>query len=96
MAIIPVSSAPSRSVYDAVQAVVGVAADRPVGLILYGAAEVEDGSVLIVDVWESSEAIAAFERDRLLPAFERMPGGPEVAMANKPVPHVAFELVLGS
>ena len=96
MAIIQVSSAPSRAVYDAVQAVVRMAADRPAGPVVHGAAEVEDGTVLIIDVWESSETMAAFERDRLLPVFQQMPGGAEMAMANKPVPHAAFELVRGS
>jgi hypothetical protein len=95
VAIIQVSSAPSRAIYDAIQELVGIAANRPAGLIVHGAAEVEDGTVLIIDVWGSSETMAAFERDRLLPAFQQMPGGPEVAMANKPVPHLAFELVRG-
>ena len=95
MAIIQVSSAPSRAVYDAVQAVVGIAANPPAGLIVHGAAEVADGTVLIIDAWESSESMAAFERDRLLLAFQQIPGGPEMAMANKPVPYAAFELVRG-
>ncbi len=94
MAIIQVSSAPSRSVYDSVQAVVRIAADPPGGLIIHGAAEVEDGTVLIVDVWESSETMGAFERDRLLPAFQQV-RGPEVALTNKPIHYIAFELVRG-
>jgi hypothetical protein len=92
MAFILVSSAPSRPVYDAVDRMVDLSGDRPTGMILHAAAEQADGTVLIVDAWESEEAMDAFERGRLLPAFAAMPGAP---MPVPPTRHPVFHLVRG-
>jgi hypothetical protein len=94
-AILQVSSAPSRAAYDAVHGVLGLTSDRPAGMIVHAAAEQADGSVLIVDVWDSDSAMDTFERDQLFPAFEALPGGPGAAMAQRPVRHPAFEIVKG-
>lgn len=90
MSLIQVSSAPSRAAYDAVEEIVGVAGTRPAGVIVHSAAELADGTVLIVDVWESGEAMDEFERDRLLPAFAQFPAGPAGVMPERPVRHPAF------
>jgi hypothetical protein len=90
MAIVQISSAPSREVYDAVERVLRLSDDRPDGMIVHAATEQADGTVLLVDVWESERSMDAFEQDRLLPTFAAMPGGP---MPQAPTRQVAFHLV---
>lgn len=90
MAIVQVTSAPSRAAYDAVQRHVGLGAERPAGMLVHAAAEQADGSVLLVDVWESHAAMDAFEQGRLFPAFESMAVNP---MRERPVRLETFELV---
>lgn len=70
MPVVQVSHAPSREMYDTVQKQVELEGDRPQGLILHAASEMEDGTVQIVSVYESAEAAQAFERERLMPAFQ--------------------------
>jgi hypothetical protein len=94
-AVLQVSSAPSRAAYDAVDRVVGIAANRPAGMIAHAAAEQADGTVLIVDIWESGPAMEAFEHDRLMPAFAGFPEDPRGLMPERPVPHPAFVVVRG-
>ena len=69
MAILQVSSAPSRDLYEAIDRAVGLAGDPPAGMLFHAAAAQPDGTVVIVDLWESPDAMDAFERDRLFPAF---------------------------
>jgi hypothetical protein len=90
MAVVQVSSAPSRDAYDAVDRVVNLSGNRPAGMLIHAAAEQADGTVLIVDVWESDAAMDAFEVGRLLPAFASMPAG---IMSAAPTRHQAFHLV---
>jgi quinol monooxygenase YgiN len=90
MPVLQVSTAPSREAYDVVDRVVDLSGDRPAGMLIHAAAEQTDGRVLIVDVWESDEAMDAFERGRLLPAFSAIPA--EV-MPDPPTRHQAFHLV---
>lgn len=90
MAILQVSTASSREAYDAVERTLNLSADRPNGMIVHAAAEQPDGSVLIVDVWESDAAMDAFERARLFPAFASVPGA---TMTEPPTRHPAFHLV---
>ena len=90
MAIVQVTSAPSRAAYDAVQHIVRLDRDRPAGMIVHAAAEQADGSVLMVDVWDSHAAMDAFEHDRLFPAFASMPVNP---MQEPPARLEIFELV---
>jgi len=89
MAIILVSSAPSREMYDKVDQITNLAADRPNGLLMHAAAEQADGTVSIVDVWASENAMRAFERDRLFPAF----ASAERPMDNPPTPLETFQVV---
>lgn len=92
MAVLQTSTAPSRALYDAVERVVGLSADRPAGMLIHAAAEQADGTVLMVDVWESDAAMDAFEQGRLLPALASTPGAP---MPERPTRHTAFHLVKG-
>ncbi len=67
----------SREQYDRLN---GEIREEPEGLILHTASEKDDGTMRIVDVWESKEAYERFERETLMPAAERagidMPGEP--------------------
>ncbi len=78
MPIVFISQAPSRELYEQVAAETHVDAERPAGLVVHTASELADGSVRIIDVWESQEDVDAFERDRLGPAFAAVgaPTGP--------------------
>ena len=89
MAILQVSSAPSRAMYEAVDGALGLAADRPDGMLVHAAAEQADGTVVIVDVWETPAAMDAFERDRLFPTFARL----ERPMVDPPTRLEAFQVV---
>ena len=93
MALMLVSSAPSRDAYDAIERIVDVTGDRPPGLLVHSAAERADGTVLVVDIWESDATMDAFERERLFPAFEA--GGMADAMQAPPTRHSTFHLVRG-
>jgi hypothetical protein len=93
MALMLVSNAPSRDAYDAIERIVDITGDRPSGLLLHSAAEMADGTVLIVDIWESDAAMDAFERERLVPAFAT--GGMADAMQAPPTRHSTFHLVRG-
>ena len=70
MTFISINEAPSRSTYEGVAATLGLAADRPEGLVLHTAGELESGRVRIVDIWESEQAERNFFRERLRPALE--------------------------
>jgi quinol monooxygenase YgiN len=91
VAVVQVTNAPSRQAYDSMEQAVNVAGERPAGLIVHAAAETEDGSVLIVDVWESDAAMDAFERERLFPAFQA--GGMGELTQALPTRHQAFAIV---
>ncbi len=90
MAIIQVSSAPSREVYDAVERTVDLSGARPEGMIVHAAAEQANGTVVIVDLWESGTAIDAFEQGRLFPVFASMPDAP---IPESPSRQLAFHVV---
>jgi hypothetical protein len=91
MAILQVSSAPSRAAYDAVQRVINLAADPPAGLQVHSAAEAADGTVVIVDLWVSHATMDAFEQGRLLPAI----AGSGFPMGEPPTRLEAFEDIRG-
>jgi hypothetical protein len=76
--VVVISHAPSRELYEQVAAGAHVDTDRPPGAIIHTASELPDGRVRIVDVWESREHAAGFERTRLVPALVAIcaPGGP--------------------
>ncbi|MEA2126428.1 MAG: hypothetical protein QOI80_3210 [Solirubrobacteraceae bacterium] len=88
MPLILIAEAKNREIYDAVASQANIAADRPAGLVLHSAGETETGAVRIVDVWESAEHAAAFERDRLFPAM-REAGMPEPS--GPPAGHEQYE-----
>jgi hypothetical protein len=84
VAIIRISRPPmlDRKTYDAVNAKLGVD-NPPEGLLMHSAGEV-NGSLQIVDVWESEEHALRFDTERLIPAIQEVTGaagppGPEQA-----------------
>lgn len=93
MAIVQVSSAASRDAYEAIDRLLDLTSNRPAGMLMHSASENADGSVLFVDVWESDDAMDAFEKERLFPALEA--GGQEAAMQEPPTRHPVFKLVRG-
>lgn len=93
MVAVQVSYAPSRELYDAVGKEVGLADDRPAGLIVHTANELPDGRIQIVDVYESVDALEAFGAARILPAFAAVGVPAEIVEANRPTPYEVFEVV---
>jgi hypothetical protein len=92
MAIIQVTTAPSRAQYEQVVTAVDLS-NRPAGLILHAAAELPSGEVQIVDVYESMEAAVAFRDNRLLPAFNEVGVLEMVQASPQPAPLAIFDLV---
>lgn len=89
MTVLQVSEAPSRAAYDAVLDALGGA--RPEGRLLHAAAELPDGRVQIVDVFESQAAVDAFG-EVIMDAFARS-GQMDMALAaGRPVPYETFVL----
>jgi quinol monooxygenase YgiN len=86
MPIVMISHAPSRELYEKVAAEAHIAAERPPGLVIHTASEMPDGSVRIVDVWESQEHVDEFERTQLMPAFAAVgaPVGPPEREVTEP------------
>jgi len=94
MAIAQVSTAPSRELYDAVVKQLDLEGQRPSGLLVHAASEMPSGEIQIIDVYESREALEAFTRSRLFPAFAAA-GVEDIAMrAEPPVAYEAFDLVV--
>jgi hypothetical protein len=82
--VLQVSTARSRAEYDLVRGAV-FAGDRPPGLLAHAASELPDGSVQIVDVFESRETLERFGRERISPAFVTF-GLPGIAERGGPPP----------
>lgn len=70
MAIVFSTGAPNRQAYEALSTTVE-ADGKPPGLIVHTATELADGSVKIVDVWESKEACDAFG-EKLMAGFAQL------------------------
>ena len=57
--------------YDSVNDEMDIDNNRPEGLIFHTAGKIESG-MRIFDVWESAEDYERFERERLMPAVEKV------------------------
>jgi hypothetical protein len=88
MAVVTIGNPPSREFYEKFAAMIGMHDDRPDGLIVHTAADLPDGSVQMVAVWESAEHLMNFRETRIMPAFEG-------SGRDAPVPEIfeAFDLV---
>jgi hypothetical protein len=93
MPIVQVSHADSRAEYEAVTKLLDLSANRPAGLILHSASETQSGAVEIVDVWESAEQAAAFQREHLFPAFEASGVMARIGARTQPVAYEPFDYV---
>ncbi len=64
--------------YDAVsEKVMGNGDGSPDGMVVHTAADLGDGKMRVIDVWETREALDKFRDETLRPAVEAA-GGPEV------------------
>ncbi len=93
MPAVMVSASPSRELYDRVDSELKLSESRPDGLIVHAASETSDGTVEIVDVWESVEAMRRFQEDRLFPAFQAAGVMELVQQAGPPTPREPFHYV---
>ena len=82
MAVVFTTHAPSRPIYEELSAFVEDGS-KPAGLIVHTATEQADGTVKIVDVWETQEALDAFG-ERLMKGFEHVGADP----SQGPAPEV--------
>ncbi len=66
--------------YDAVQEKGNVESDPPEGLLIHTAAVKDDGTIQVIDVWESADAFGKFAQERLSTAIPAVMGDdfPEV------------------
>jgi heme-degrading monooxygenase HmoA len=87
-----ISYAATRAQYEKVAQAVDLDGQTPKGLICHAVAENASGEVVIVDVWESSEASAEFARERVFPAFAST-GNDELAAQGPPQAYETFHLV---
>lgn len=91
MAVVQVSTAPNRELYDKVSSILGDEASK--GLIAHAAVELPSGEVQITDIYESEADLKAFAEQRLFPAFEKAGVLDMVAANEPPTPHEAFHVV---
>lgn len=68
MAIVLITTAPSRDLYEQITAEIGT--ETPRGCIVHTASDV-DGGVRIVEVWESQADLDDFFQGKLGPAFAK-------------------------
>jgi hypothetical protein len=93
MAVVQISTAPNRTVYEKVTSLLSLADPRPAGLISHTAVELPTGEVQIIDVYATGEQLRSFSEQRLFPAFEQA-GVMDMVMANeRPVVREAFHTV---
>jgi alcohol dehydrogenase class IV len=76
--------------YDEVDRRLDLENNPPDGLIIHTAAEVGEGMLRVVDVWESAEQFHAFNESRLMPLVSEVMGGPPVD--TEPTPPEITEL----
>ena len=93
MAVVQVSTAPSRELYERVTDLIGLEGDLPDGLIVHTASELPSGEVQIIDVYESAEQLQAFGQNRLFPAFEKAGVMDRVLAQGPPSPHEPFHFL---
>ena len=60
--------------YDSIGAKLGVDTNPPEGLVIHVAGFSDDGAFRIFEVWESREAQARFEQERLMPIVQELMG----------------------
>jgi hypothetical protein len=97
MTVVMLSTAPSRVLYERVAGVIDTSSNMPDGLILHTATEVGDGSVHIIDVWETRDEAEHFAANRLAPAIAAVAEGldsDQPPPASEPEFLEPFDLIL--
>ena len=94
MTVVQVSGAPDRASYEKVRAL--LPSTPPQGLIAHAASELPDGTVQIVDLYESREDMEAFVTSALFPAFAQAGLMDEVQSRPRPTPYEAFLVQRGA
>jgi hypothetical protein len=88
MPYISVAVAPSREVFEKVQALTG--SDLAAGQLLRSAGELSDGTVQVVSVWQSKDAADAFG-EQLFPAFGQAGVAEQVRALPSPTTYEPFD-----
>lgn len=88
MTLLQIAYAPNRHAYDSVAEILG--AGRPPGRLVHAAAELPDGRIQIVDVFESQEALDTFG-EVIMGAFAKAGLLEQMMEAGPPVPCETFE-----
>jgi len=93
MAVVQVANAPGRAEYQKVHGFLDLEANPPGGLIHHNAAELPNGEVQIIDVWETRADAEAFGA-RIFEAFGKA-GVLEMVMerGGPPEIHEVFDLM---
>jgi len=76
VAVVIVTTLPpeaNRALDEGVAKELDTVSDPPQGMIVHTASEA-NGRVTIIDVWESKQAFEKFEKERLLPAIQKVSG----------------------
>lgn len=87
MPIIAISGAASREEYEAVSSNIDLD-HRPVGWLVHAVTELPDGSVQIVDIFDSQESMDTVGAQLVLPSFEQ--AGVDARERRPPAAHETF------
>ncbi|HKO29009.1 MAG TPA: hypothetical protein VJU80_16245 [Solirubrobacteraceae bacterium] len=79
--------------YDKLADAVRAQGEAPDGLIVHTASKRDDGTMLIVDVWESQEAFDRFSEERLMPAVREVAGDAPQDGGSPPTAHEVHDLM---
>ncbi|MDT4924714.1 MAG: hypothetical protein QOG01_2427 [Pseudonocardiales bacterium] len=93
MTVVQISQASNREQYQQIAKIVDLTDNRPAGLLLHAATELPDGTVQIVDVYDSAEALEAFGQQRIFPAFAEAGILAEMTARPQPIGYEPFEFV---
>lgn len=93
MAVVQVTQAPSREMYEHVARIVNLDGARPEGLVLHIATDLPTGEVQIIDVYETAEQLAAVGEHRVIPAFAQAGVLDQVLAGPRPVATEAFAII---
>ena len=62
----------SRELYRAMREMMDIDRKHPLGLIMHGVSEVEDGTMQVAQIWDSEEYAQRFDEELLKPALEAL------------------------
>ena len=62
----------SRDLYQAMREAMDIDRKHPLGLIMHGVSEVEDGTMQVAQIWDSAEYAQRFDEEILKPVLEEL------------------------